>query len=82
MEYAKIRLTMKVSTLKRKFKNQWVLAEVLKEDRLNRVVEVKPIKHSKNRKEVYDALSRVKKAKHVTTIYTGKLPPKGMAYTF
>lgn len=73
---------MKVSTLKKKFRNQWVLAEVLKEDSLNRVVEVEPIIHSKNRTEIYDALSKVKKSKHVATIYTGKLPPKGMAYTF
>ena len=73
---------MKVSTLKKKFKNQWVLAEVLKEDELNRVIEVKPLVHSRDRAEIYDALSEVKKNKHVTTIFTGELPPKGMVYSF
>lgn len=73
---------MKVTSLKRKFKNQWVLAEVLKEDRLNRVVEVKPLVHSKDRDRIYQALSHLKNEKHVTTIYTGELPPKEMVYAF
>lgn len=73
---------MKIANLKKKFKNQWVLAEVLKEDTLNRVVEAKPIFHSKERNKVYAALSKVGKAKHVATIYTGDLPPKGMVYAF
>lgn len=73
---------MKVSTLRKKFKNQWVLAEVIKEDKLNRLVEVNPLLHSPDRTKVYAALARVKKHKHVATIYTGQLPPKGMEYTF
>jgi len=73
---------MKITNLKKKFKNQWILAEVLKEDRLNRVLEVKPLVCSKNRDEIYQALSRIKDEKHVTTIYTGELPPKEMVYAF
>jgi len=73
---------MEVAKLKEKFKNEWVLAEVIKEDNLNRVLEVKPLVHSKNRTKVYEALSKVGKHKHVTTIYTGKIPPKGMVYSF
>ena len=72
---------MKISTLKKKFKNQWVLAEVVKEDKLNRLVEVEPIVHDRERAKIYDAISKVKN-KHVATIYTGKLPPKGMVYAF
>ena len=73
---------MKVSQLKKKFKDEWVLVEVLKEDKLNRVQEVKPILHSRERTEIYAALAKVKDKKHVATIYTGKLPPKGMVYAF
>lgn len=73
---------MKMATLKKKYKNQWVLAEVVKEDKLNQVVKAKPIAHSKNREVIYRTLSKVKKGKHVTTLYTGKLPPKGMVYAF
>lgn len=58
------------------------MVEVLKEDALNRVTEVKPILHNKDRDRVYDALTRVDKGKHVATIYTGDLPPKGMVYAF
>lgn len=73
---------MHIDSLKKKFKNQWVLVEVLKEDTLNRVVEAKPIAHGKNRDEVYAALSRVHKNTHVATVYTGKIPPKRMVYAF
>lgn len=70
---------MKITTLKRKFPNEWVLAEVLKEDELHQVLEVKPLVHSKNRDEVYDGLLNLKKGQHVMTLYTGK-PLKDMAY--
>lgn len=73
---------MKISALKKKFKDEWILAEVLQEDKLNRVVEVKPLVHDSDREVVYNALAKVEKGKHVTTIYTGKIPPKGMAYAF
>lgn len=73
---------MNITSLKKKYKNQWVLAEVLKEDKLNRVVEVKPLVHSKDREEVYNALTTIKPGKHITTLFTGKLPPKGMVYAF
>ena len=73
---------MKISKLKKKFQNEWILAEVLKEDKYNRVLEAKPILHAKDRTEIYDALAKVKDKKHLATIYTGKLPPKGMVYAF
>ena len=71
---------MKKNTLMRKFKNEWVLAKVLKEENYE-ITEVEPIFHSKNRDEVYDALGTVKKGSHVFVTYTGKLP-KGMVYSF
>jgi len=73
---------MKVSELKKKYKNQWVLAEVLKENKLNQLVEVKPILVSPDRDKVYAALAKVEKGSHVATIFTGKIPPEGMAFAF
>jgi len=73
---------MKVSQLKKKYKNQWVLAEVLKEGSFNEPVEVKPLAHSPLREKVYDYLSKVQKGKYVATFYTGKIPKKGYAVVF
>lgn len=72
---------MKISQLKKKYKNQWILAEVIKEDELNRVTDVKPLAHSTNRNEIYEKLTK-QKGKHVMTLYTGETPPKGMVYSF
>jgi len=73
---------MKITDLKKKFKNEWVLAEVLKENSLNQVLEVKPIAHSTDRAMVYSELNKVKGKKHLTTIFTGDLPQKEMVYAF
>ena len=68
---------MKISEVKKKFKNRWVLAEVLKEDELNRAVEVKPITTSKDKNAIYDKLASLSErrtsGKTFTTIYTGKI---------
>lgn len=68
---------MKISEVKKKFKNTWVLAEVLKEDELNQAVEVKPIVTSKDKNEIYDKLASFSEkktsGKTFTTIYTGKI---------
>jgi len=73
---------MKVSDIKKKYKNQWVLAEVLKENELNQLVEVKPLLISPDRDKVYTALAKAKKGSHMATIFTGKIPPEGMAFAF
>ena len=73
---------MKISELKKKFKNKWVLAEVVKEGKLQELLEVRPIKVSDQRDDIYKELTKVKKGSHVATIYTGQVPPKGMAFAF
>ena len=65
---------MKISEVKKKFKNSWVLAEVLKMDKFNQPIDVKPIFVSKNRDKVYDAIAKVQKSKLTATLYTGELP--------
>jgi effector-binding domain-containing protein len=65
--------TMKITELKKKFKNKWVLAEVIKENELNQPVEVKPIMASFDKNEIYDRIAKVPKGKTVATIFTGKI---------
>lgn len=68
---------MKISEVNKKYKNKWVLAEVLKEDKLNRAVEVKPIVVSLDKNEIYDKLASIPERKTsgrtFTTLYTGKV---------
>ncbi|MBI4067381.1 hypothetical protein HY407_03285 [Candidatus Gottesmanbacteria bacterium] len=71
---------MKVTTLKKKYKNKWVLGEVLKEGKYQEVLEVNPIIISDDRDEVYKALGNIKRGAHVTTMYTGQIPPPDKAY--
>lgn len=70
---------MKVEQVKKRYKDEWILAEVLESDRLNKPVEVKLLKHSKNRDEVYDSLESVETGTHVCTFYAGAIPAKGYA---
>lgn len=64
---------MKVADVKKKYKNTWVLAEVLKENALNQVIDVRPILASKDRDEIYEKIAQTPKNKTVTTFYTGKI---------
>ena len=64
---------MKIAELKRKYKNQWVLAEVLKENKLNQPVDVKPIIASKDRDTIYDKIAEMPRTTVVMTLYTGKI---------
>lgn len=64
---------MKIPDVKKKYKNTWVLAEVLKENELTQPVDVKPIMASKDRNELYDKIATLPKGITVATIYTGKI---------
>lgn len=65
---------MKISEVKKKYKNSWVLAEVIKMDEINQPLDVRPILASKSRDKVYDAIAKVPKGKLTATLYTGKMP--------
>ena len=73
---------MKIADLKKKYKNKWILAKVIKETKEHKVLEIKPLVISDKRDEVYKSLSKLKKGAHVATLYTGKIPAKGMSFTF
>ena len=64
---------MKISEVNKKYKNKWVLAEVLKQDKLNQPVDVKPIMASKNRYDLYKKIPSLPKGTHIATMYTGEI---------
>lgn len=64
---------MKISEVKKKFKNTWVLLEVIKENKLNQAIEVKPLMANKDRNKIYEGIAKVPKGKTVATLYTGKI---------
>ena len=72
---------MKLTTLKQKYKDKWVLAEVLSENKSG-IVDVKPIKISDKRDDIYQMLPKLKKGAHVATLYTGEIPEKGSVFAF
>ena len=73
---------MDIEELKRTYKDEWILAEVLEVDEEGAPKRVKLIKHSKSRDEIYKELSRVEEGKHVCTLYTGELPKEDYAVAF
>ena len=72
---------MKLNTVKEKYRDQWVLAEVLKENELGEPLEVKVIAHSKNRDDTYEAMKKAE-GKYTCHFYTGEIPKKGYAVAF
>lgn len=73
---------MKINELKKKYKNKWILAYIIKEDKEHNIQDVKPLVISADKQKVYDHLTKLKKGSHVATIYTGQSPPKGQIFTF
>ena len=69
-----------IEEIKEKYRNQWVLVEVLEEDELQRPVKVKLITHSKTRDEIYEALREYKG--YTYHFYTGRIPKEGYVVAF
>lgn len=64
---------MKISEVKKKYKNTWVLAEVVKQNELNQAIDVKPIMANKNRNKLYKRIASLPRGSHVATIFTGEV---------
>ena len=75
---------MKIKDLVKKYKNQWILVEVMKETPDHQLLEVKVLSCSKEREEIYDALVKMakKSKKHLATIFTGRILKEGYAAAF
>jgi uroporphyrinogen-III synthase len=72
---------MKIEEIKKRYKDEWVLVEVLEEDEIGQPTEVEVIIHSKARDEIYEALKETKR-KYTYQFYTGEIPKKGYAVAF
>ena len=72
---------MKINEIKKKYKDEWVVAEILKEDRLGEPIEIRVLAHSKSRDDTYKALRKTKD-KYTYHFYTGEIPKKGYAVAF
>lgn len=70
-----------IDEIKKKFKDEWVLVEVLEKDELNQPTKGRVIAHSRNRDDTYDAMTKTK-AKYLYHFYTGEIPKKGYAVAF
>lgn len=74
---------MKVENLKKIYKDEWVLMEVLEESPQNRPSRVKVLAHSKDREEIYERLLKIaKKGKHLAILFTGKVLKEDYAAAF
>lgn len=70
-----------IEEIKKRYKDEWVLAEILKEDELGEPKEVRVIAHSRNRDDTYEAMERYR-GKYVYHFYTGEIPTEGYAVSF
>ena len=64
---------MKIAEIKRKYKNKWVLLEVVKMSDVNQIEEANLIWASDNKDEVYERAKKVEEGKTIATFYTGRL---------
>ena len=70
---------MRIEEIKRKYRDEWVLAEVIEEDESGQPTEVKLIAHSKSRDDTYEAM-RNTKAKDIAHFYTWEIPKYAVAF--
>lgn len=62
---------MDIQAIKAKYKDQWVLARVTKEDASGQALEVEPLDQAETRAEMEAKLAQCNE-RHVTVIYTGQ----------
>ena len=72
---------MKIEEIEKRYKDEWVLVEVLAEDELGQPIDVEVIAHSKSRDDTYEAM-RQTKARDIAHFHTGEIPKKGYVVAF
>lgn len=72
---------MDIGEIRVKYKDEWVLIEVVKCDEFGQPVEGNVIAHSRDRDDTYEAMTKTK-SKYLYHTYTGKIPTKGYAVAF
>ncbi|OGI64307.1 hypothetical protein A2642_02095 [Candidatus Nomurabacteria bacterium RIFCSPHIGHO2_01_FULL_39_10] len=71
---------MKLDLIKKQFRNEWVLVEVLEEDQMGSIIDAKLLAHSPNRDDTYTAMKKTNK--YTYHFYNGEIPTKGYAVAF
>lgn len=71
-------MEMSIEQIKEKYKNEWVLVDVLEDDDLGKPMKVRLIAYSKNRDDTYAAMKQTK-ARDIAHFYTEEIPKKGYA---
>jgi hypothetical protein len=71
---------MRLEEIKEKFKDEWVILEVLKEDEIGQPIEGKVIAHSRERDEVYKKQREMEG--DIAVFYAGEVPKEGYAVAF
>lgn len=66
--------------IEEKFKDEWVMIEVLEEDEYENPTKGRVIAHSKSRDEIYDLLKD--KTGDIGVFFAGEIPKKGYAVAF
>lgn len=66
---------MKIDEIKKKYKDEWVLINVLKVDEFGAPVEGEVVAHSKSRDEIYEKQRKMKG--DLAIFYTGEIPKVG-----
>lgn len=64
---------MRLSEIKKKYRDQWVLIEFSKLDKALRVKDGKVLAHASNKEDIYKALLQTK-GKNIAVEYCGKMP--------
>lgn len=72
---------MNIEDIKKTYKDEWILVEVLKEDEKGKPIEIRLIAHSKSREDIYDKLKETR-GMDTFQFYTGEIPKKGYAVAF
>lgn len=73
---------MKISQVKKRYINKWILAEVLSRDpKTSEISEVKVLEKGSNREKVENEMKK-SKSKDLFLFYAGKIPKRGYALAF
>ena len=72
--------TATIEEIEKKYKDEWVLIEVLEENEFEEPTKGRLIAHSKSRDEIYDLLKD--KTGDISVFFTGDIPKKGYAVAF
>ena len=70
---------MRLSEIKKKYRDQWVLVEFSKLDKDLRVKDGKVIAHAPNKEDIYKTLLHTR-GKNVAVEYCGKLPEEAVMF--